>query len=35
MDLLWILLFVVMVAGIGGLLEACERLSGARQAVRG
>jgi hypothetical protein len=35
MDLLWIVLFVAMVAAVGGLLEGCDRLSDARPAVRG
>jgi len=35
MDLLWIVLFVAMVAAVGGLLEVCDRLSDARPAVRG
>ncbi len=34
MELLWILLFVLMCAGIGWLLMACDYLSAERKTTR-
>ena len=34
MDLLWILLFVLLCAGIGWLLIVCDRLGTARKPTR-
>jgi len=34
MELLWILLFVLLCAGIGSLLIACDRLGAERKPTR-
>ena len=34
MELLWVLLFVLLCAGIGGLLWACSRIAAPRAPAR-